>query len=152
MHEWVIERNAMNLMVTMNQDLRNFLGSHGCIMREHFTGKNKWDVDFGVASMSMLFDGALENRGLIRLPSRSQNEGVKFLIEQLVTWFPETKAKTDTVMALWFAELGARNVANGEISNQFNMNNEFLSENDKRKQTVVDLDYLGQMWSEHGQA
>lgn len=141
MHEWVIEKNAMNLMVTQNRDLRNFLGSRGTILKEHFTGNNKNDVDFGVASMSMLFDGALEGRGLIRLPSRSQNEGVKALVEQLVVWFPQSKAKQDTVMALWFAETRARELVN-DIESVFHMSNEYQSERDKRKNVTIDLDYL----------
>lgn len=144
MHEWVIEKNAMNLMVTQNRDLRNFLGSRGTILKEHFTGSNKNDADFGVASMSMLFDGALEDRGLIRLPSRSQNEGVKALVEQLTTWFPQSKAKQDTVMALWFAETRARELVN-DIETVFHMTNEYQSANDKKKQHTIDLDYLGQM-------
>lgn len=143
MHEWVIEKNAMNLMVTQNRDLRNFLGSRGTILKEHFTGANKNDADFGVASMSMLFDGALEDRGLIRLPSRSQNEGIKALVEQLVTWFPQSKAKQDTVMALWFAETRARELVN-DIESVFHMDNEYQSERDRSKQVTVDLDYLSQ--------
>jgi len=143
MHEWVIEKNAMNLMVTQNRDLRNFLGSRGTILKEHFTGNNKNDADFGVASMSMLFDGAKEDRGLIRLPSRSQNEGVKALIEQLVTWFPQTKAKQDTVMALWFAETRARELVN-DIETVFHLSNEYQSPRDRDKQHTIDLDYLSQ--------
>jgi hypothetical protein len=143
MHEWVIEKNAMNLMVTQNRDLRNFLGSRGTILKEHFTGNNKNDADFGVASMSMLFDGAKEDRGLIRLPSRSQNEGVKALVEQLVTWFPQSKAKQDTVMALWFAETRARELVN-DIETVFHLHNEYQSPRDRDKQHTIDLDYLGQ--------
>ena len=143
MHEWVIEKNAMNLMVTQNRELRNFLGSRGCILKEHFTGSNKNDADFGVASMSMLFDGALENRGLIRLPSRSAAEGVKALVEQLTTWFPQSKAKQDTVMALWFAETRARELVN-DIESVFHLSNEYQSPRDKEKQTTIDLDYLSQ--------
>jgi len=143
MHEWVIEKNAMNLMVTQNRDLRNFLGSRGTILKEHFTGSNKNDIDFGVASMSMLFDGALEDRGLIKLPSRSQAEGVKALVEQLTTWFPQSKAKQDTVMALWFAETRAREIVN-DIESVFHLSNEYQSPRDREKQTTIDLDYLSQ--------
>ncbi len=143
MHEWVIEKNAMNLMVTQNRDLRNFLGSRGTVLKEHFTGANKNDIDFGVASMAMLFDGALEDRGLIRLPSRAQNEGIKALVEQLVTWFPQSKAKQDTVMALWFAETRARELVN-DIESVFHLSNEYQSPRDKEKQTTIDLDYLSQ--------
>lgn len=140
-NEWCIEKNAMNLMVTQNRDLRNFLGTRGCLLREHFTGNNKNDIDFGVASMSMLFDGATEGKGLIRLPSRSQAEGVKMLVEQLTTWFPQTKAKQDTVMALWFAETRARELVN-QIESVFHLSNQYQSERDKERRVTVDLDYL----------
>lgn len=149
MHEWVIEKNAMNLMVTQNRDLRNFLGSRGCILKEHFTGSNKNDADFGVASMAMLFDGAKEGQGLIRLPSRAQAEGVKALIEQLVTWFPQTKAKQDTVMALWFAETRARDLVN-DIESVFHVENQYQSMRDKKKNMTIDLDYLSQVGSQGG--
>jgi len=141
-NEWVIEKNAMNLMVTQNRDLRNFLGSRGSLLREHFTGNNKNDIDFGVASMSMLFDGSKEDKGLIRLPSRSQAEGVKAFVEQLCTWFPQSKAKQDCVMALWFAETKARELVNG-IESVFHVNNEYQSARDKQRSVVIDLDYMG---------
>ncbi|HWV46111.1 MAG TPA: hypothetical protein VN039_08855, partial [Nitrospira sp.] len=108
MNEWRIEKNAMNLMVTQNRDIKQFLGARGCLLREHFTGSNKWDADFGVASMSVLFEGYENGSNLIHIPSRSQSEATKMLIEQLTTWEPlppgvKTKKKTDLVMALWFA-------------------------------------------------
>lgn len=138
-NEWIVEKNMHQLI--HDHDLRNFLGSRGCVMKEHFTGNNKNDLDFGVASMAMLFDGALEDKGLIRIPQRSQNEGVKAFLEQLITWFPQTKARQDTVMALWFAETRAREVANGE-GNVFHLSNSFLSERDKQKRVTIDLDHL----------
>ena len=139
-HEWVVEKNMHQLI--HDNDLKSFLGRRGTILREHFTGNNKNDADFGVASMSMLFEQAKEGRGLIRLPSRSQQEGVKALVEQLVTWFPQSKAKQDCVMALWFAETRARELAS-EGASVFHLNNEYASERDKRKNVVIDLDHLG---------
>jgi hypothetical protein len=143
MNEWRIEKNAMNMMVTQSRDILNFLASRGCILKEHFTGSNKWDADFGVASMSLLFQGWESGRQLVHLPSRSQNEGVKFLVEQLTTWFPETKAKTDTVMALWFAEIRARELI-FEVDGNFHMVNEYQSDNDKKRTQTIDLDYMSQ--------
>jgi len=145
--EWRIEKNAMNLMVTQNREIRNFLGSRGCVLKEHYTGNNKWDADFGVASMSMLFDGWAEKRALIHLPSRSADEGVKALIEQLTTWEPlppgvKTKKKTDCVMALWFAEIRAREIV-GEVDNVFHVNNPYQSERDKSRTVTIDLDLMG---------
>ncbi len=145
--EWRIEKNAMNLMVTQNRDIRNFLAGRGCVLKEHFTGGNKWDADFGVASMSGLFDGWQERKALIHLPSRSQDEGVKALIEQLTTWEPlppgiKTKRKTDCVMALWFAEIRAREIAN-EVGSVFHLKNSFQSPRDKQRTLTVDLDLYG---------
>lgn len=141
--EWRIEKNAMNLMVTQNRDIRQFLGSRGCLLKEHFTGKNKWDADFGVASMSMLFDEHETGRNLIHLPSRTGSEGMKSLVEQLTTWFPETKGKTDLVMALWFAEIRARELVD-EQDTQMTIPNKFLSLRDREKVITVDLDYAQQ--------
>lgn len=140
-NEWRIEKNAMNLMVTQDEEIQRFLASRGCGLKEHFTGKNKWDYEFGVASMSTLFTQRADGRQLIHLPTRSESEGVKALIEQLTTWFPETKAKTDTVMALWFAEIRARELVN-TMQSTLHLKNEFLSPRDKERQMSVDLDYL----------
>lgn len=147
-NEWRIEKNAMNLMVTQNRDIKMFLGSRGCLLREHFTGSNKWDADFGVASMSVLFDGYERGDNLIHLPSRSANEGVKMLIEQLTTWEPtpagvKTKKKIDTVMALWFAEIRARELI-GEVGDVFHVSNEYQSPRDKERSVTIDLDYMAQ--------
>lgn len=147
-NEWRIEKNAMNLMVTQNREIRNFLGARGCLLREHFTGNNKWDADFGVASMSVLFDGWESGKQLIHLPSRASGEGVKMLIEQLTTWEPlppgvKTKKKTDLVMALWFAEIRARELI-GEGDNIFHVSNEYQSARDKERTITIDLDYMAQ--------
>ncbi len=140
-NEWRIEKNAMNLMVTQDEGIKRFLAARGCGLKEHFTGKNKWDYDFGVASMSSLFSNWEEGKQLIHLPTRSNAEGVKALIEQLTTWFPETKGKTDTVMALWFAEIRARELVD-TMAQTLHLANPFLTARDKEKQVSVDLDYL----------
>jgi hypothetical protein len=149
MNEWRIEKNAMNLMVTQNREIRSFLATRGCLLREHFTGSNKWDADFGVASMSMLFDGWEQKKQLIRLPSKSA-EGVRALIEQLTTWEPEppgtrSRKKIDCVMALWFAEIRCRELADdANMQVQHFSKNSFLSDRDRNKQMVIDLDYMSQ--------
>ena len=148
MNEWRIEKNAMNLMITQSREIRQFLSTRGCLLSEHFTGKNKWDADFGVASMSMLFEGYKEKRNLIRIPKKNA-EGVRALIEQLTTWEPEepgkkTKRKTDCVMALWFAEIRCRELNEDTSRQEFHMHNPFLSERDSNKQLVIDLDHYAQ--------
>lgn len=153
-NEWRIEKNAMNLMVTQNEDIRTFLHSRGTRLEEHHTGKNKWDADFGVASMSLLFEGHEKGNNLIRLPSRSSGEGIKALIEQLTTWEPlppgvKTKKKTDCVMALWFAEIRARELIN-ELGSTFRMKNEFLSPRDMEHKFTIDLDHMAQAGAQAG--
>lgn len=153
-NEWRIEKNAMNMMVTQDRDINSFLRMRGCLLREHFTGSNKWDTDFGVASMSSLFTQYEGGNHLIRLPSRSQAEGVKMLIEQLTTWEPtpagqKARKKTDCVMALWFAEIGARDVINTQ-GESFSMNNSYLSPRDREKAVLIDLEFASQAQTADG--
>jgi hypothetical protein len=96
----------------MDTDLRNYLAQWGCQLNSHFTGKNKWDTSFGVASMASLFgstrDGRFQDNNLIEMPSNEGSEGLKSLVQQLITWKPDTKNPTDCVMALWFAIIRVR--------------------------------------------
>ena len=84
---------------------------------------NKTDPEFGVASLAPLFGTKTKREGqeatkhagdnLIELPDASRSEYMKKMIEQLVTWQPGVrgkKLKMDTVMALWFCEIVAREV------------------------------------------
>ena len=154
MNEWRIEKNAMNIMVTQNREIRSFLASRGCLLREHFTGNNKWDADFGVASMSSLFDGWQDKKQLIHIPGSSPGESIKHFIEQLTTWEPmapgaKSKKKTDLVMAFWFAEIRAREVVT-EGGVAFTTPNPYQSARDKQRSVTIDLDYMGQAALEQG--
>lgn len=155
-NEWRIEKNAMNLMVTQNREIRQFLASRGCQLKEHYTGSNKWDADFGVASMSVLFDGYERKEQLIHLP-RATSEGVRMLIEQLTTWEPlppgvKTKKKIDCVMALWFAEIRCRELINEGVSSYgFQQDNPYMSPRDKERTMTIDLDFMGQAAMASGQ-
>lgn len=105
---WVIEKNAFQLYLTRDEQIRQFLANRGVAMLEHYTGSNKLDPDFGVASLAPLF-----TEQMIELPSAHNSEGVKALVEQLITWRPGAKAKDliqDLPMALWMAEIKAREV------------------------------------------
>ena len=113
-HELRIEINAHQKAYALDDNLRTYLASAGVKFSSQFTGKNKWDTSFGVAAMSGLFGtmrgNTFNNDNLMELPSQDGSEGVKALIQQLITWKPDTKGKTDCVMALWFCELRAREV------------------------------------------
>jgi len=97
-------------MLTQDREVREYLNTRGAILKEHHTGQNKWDTDFGVASLTTLFYGWEDDNALIEFPSTHASEGIKALVEQLVTWYPDApkSQKTDTVMAFWFAELACR--------------------------------------------
>ena len=142
-NEWRIEKNAMNLMVTQDREIRDYLNTRGCILKEHFTGANKWDSNFGVASMSTLLEGWQDDKNLLELPSRTNHNGMKLLVEQLSTWEPDTKGKTDLVMALWFAEIRARELSD-EFSAVYHLPNSYSSERSREGQVVIDLDYMAQ--------
>lgn len=142
--EWRIEKNAFQGMLTQDEDVRSFLNSRGCVLREHHTGTNKWDIDFGVASLATLFDGynAIPPRHHIDLPTTAGGghaEMVKQLVEQLITWAPETKGKTDIVMALWFAEIRAREIVDS-LAGVYHLPNRYLSARGQDKRVVVNLD------------
>jgi hypothetical protein len=144
--EWIVEKNAFQSFLTQDEGIRQNLASRGVLLREHHTGTNKWDSGFGVASMSTLFgtkqfDGKHHRDNLIHLPS-DQTENIKALIEQLITWSPTTKGKTDMVMALWFCEIRAREMLNQGMHKTHHMKNPFLSRFEVGKRTVVNIDEL----------
>jgi hypothetical protein len=144
--EWIVEKNAFQSFLTQDEGIRQNLASRGVLLREHHTGTNKWDSGFGVASMSTLFgtkqhDGKHHRDNLIHLPS-DQTENVKALIEQLITWSPTTKGKTDMVMALWFCEIRAREMLNHGLHQKHHMKNPFLSRYEVGKRTVINIDEL----------
>jgi hypothetical protein len=96
--------------------------------------------------MSTLFgtkqhDGKHHRDNLIHLPS-DQTENVKALIEQLITWTPTTKGKTDMVMALWFCEIRAREMLNYGKYASHHLKNPFLSRGELSKRVVVNIDEL----------
>ena len=110
--EFRVEINAHQKAYSLDDDLRQWLGMYGVRLESHVTNKNKWDAAFGVASMSTLFGTMREEKfqknNVIELPSTEGSEGLRALTQQLITWKPNTRGKTDCVMALWFAVLRAR--------------------------------------------
>lgn len=153
----IVESNAFQLFLTKDEEIRNHLNSRGIAYRPHFTGSNKQDPEFGVASVATLF-GSKENRkdqltqkhagdNLIELPDASTNGHVKKLVEQLITWQPGvrgSKLKMDAVMALWFCEIVARDVLFRVTNTRNFMTNEFTSQQDIDNQYVINLDDLEQ--------
>ena len=136
---WVIEKNAFQLFLTRDEEIRSFLANRGVAMMEHYTGTNKLDPDFGVASMAPLFQ-----EKMIELASSHNSEGIKALIEQLVTWQPGVKGKDlkmDFPMAIWFAELRARlMVEQHTMKSVSHYSSRYMPRYRRKRQNVVYLD------------
>jgi len=147
---WAIERNAFQLFLTRDEMINSFLASRGTRLVQHYTGNNKMDLEFGVASMAPLF-GSSDSQGkylknnLLELP-RADNEHVKALIEQLITWSAGTKNKQDGPMALWFAETQMRDYINqtGAYGGSF-VKNPFATRNQLASRKVVNLEEYQQL-------
>lgn len=140
--EWRIERNGFQGFLVHDREINDYAASHGTVIRPHFTGSNKHDADFGVASMTTLFNGWQDKLQLIELPSTHGQESCKALVEQLVTWSPDAPKtqKTDIVMAMWFAELACRDrILMNSAYVRSHVKNSFLTPWDKRQQTTVNL-------------
>jgi hypothetical protein len=151
--EFRVEINAHQKYYSMDSDLRNYLATYGCQLNSHFTGKNKWDTSFGVASMASLFgtihDGRYQDNGLIELPSNEGSEGLKSLVQQLITWKPDTKNPTDCVMALWFAIIRIRELMQqGSKVGQY-QNNRWATRSQKQQRMSLNLDEaFAEQWQE----
>jgi hypothetical protein len=139
--EWRIEKNAFQASIVQDLELQTYLHGRGALLAGHFTNGNKWDLDFGISSMATLFTNHEHGAHLIRLPSKYQSEGVRSLCDQLLTWHPETKGKTDCVMALWFAEIRCRELMATDWGDGFHLSTEFTSLRERESQMVIDIDY-----------
>lgn len=142
-NEWRVERNGFQAFLTQDREINSYLASRGVRLLEHETRQNKWDPDWGIASMEMLFRGYEDGIALIDLPGLGQSEALRTFVEQLVTWYPDCpkEQKTDMVMAFWFAELGVRNIIKDlGKKQQFHLHNPFLSETEKSQRVVIDID------------
>jgi hypothetical protein len=138
--EWRIEKNAYQASLVQDRLIRDHMNARGVLISGHHTNSNKWDPDYGVASMATLFEGWREGRNLIRLPSQTQSEPVRNFIEQLCGWAPETKNLTDTVMAAWFVEIRCRELMLDGGSGWHVESNEFMGARDRENQIVIDLE------------
>lgn len=140
-----IEINAYQKAFSLDEELRQWLASRGTRLAEQFTGKNKWDVSFGVASISNLMgtirDGKFQDDNILELPDNI-NEHTKALVNQLITWSANTKGKTDLVMALWFCEIRAQEMVRSGHHVRHHLDNRFISMRQMNQRNVINLDDL----------
>jgi hypothetical protein len=155
-HTVIVESNAFQLFLTQDEEIRNFLSTRGISYRPHYTGNNKQDPEFGVASLAPLFGTITKRDGnnnnlkhagdnIIELPDSSRNEHIKKLIEQLVVWQPGVQGrrlKMDAVMALWFCEIVAREVLLTSSNIPNFINNQFTPQKAIEDRYIINLDDL----------
>jgi hypothetical protein len=157
-HEWRVENTGLLKFFTQQQEFRQWFQTRGIKFIEHQTNANKWESGYGISSMAPLFgeyDKAWDDKSdawrtitepLIELPRHNQ-EGMKALVHQLLTWTPElnpAKVPCDLVMALWFANTGAREFLGiGRSGNvlTFGQRNKFVSPRQRRTYKVNIADY-----------
>lgn len=148
-----IETNAHQKSYALDTELRQWLSMYGVRLEGHNTGKIKWDVDYGVASMSGLL-GSMQNEkhqknNLLEFPSVEMSEGLKALREQLIIWRPMTREKTDCVMALWFAVIRAREMQQASVRVSHYGSNRWATKAQRSQRISVDLDEMyNQQWDE----
>ncbi len=148
-----VEINAHQKAYALDTDLQQWLATHGVRLNAHFTGKNKWDTSFGVASMSTLFgssaNGKHQKNNLIELPSTEGSEGLKALVQQLLTWKPQTRGKTDCVMALWFAVIRCREFMQQNSYVQKYAHNRWATRAQASKRHSINLDdAIAEQWQQ----
>ncbi len=148
-----IEINAHQKAYALDDELRQWLAAYGTTLNSHFTGKNKWDTSFGVASMASLFgtirDGRFQDNNIIELPSNEGSEGLKTLVQQLITWKPDTRNPTDTVMALWFAIIRIRELMQQSSRVGQYQNNRWATRAQKAQRGSIQLDEaFAEQWVE----
>ena len=157
-NEWVIEQNAFQLFLVYDEEIQRFCRQRGVRITPHYTSRNKQDPEFGVASLAPLFGSIKMHEGnirkgmdhnddnLIELPDQAASEGVKAMIEQLITWQPGKlgkQLKQDGPMALWFFELRARAILGQQRRKQAQFaDNPYLSRGDRARRTVVPVEAL----------
>lgn len=143
-NEWRIETNAYQQSIMQDEDLRTWMTSRGVRMTGHTTGKNKWDTQWGVATLANLFKGWEQGTNAIEFPSRRGHAGIQSLVEQLVAWYPTvTTAKApvqDCVMALWFVEIRCRELLDQQDGLSF-WDDGWLSARDREEQVVINIDW-----------
>ena len=102
--EWRVERNGLqDRVVQYENELITKLASMGVKVTAHHTGSNKWDRDFGVASMAPAFAAHM-----VSVPWGDETARTFFqmLFDQLLQ-FPYG-VRLDMAHADWFADIGLR--------------------------------------------
>ena len=151
--EWVVETVGYQQSIIQDPDLVMWMRARGTIIGPHITNQNKWDPQWGVATLSNLFRGYEHDMNMVELPSRKNHQPMQALYEQLMTWYPtpsQVKAPVqDTVMALWFCELKARTVMSRLQTKEYRPS-KYRTARDEARRVTVNLDWALQRQANGG--
>lgn len=103
--------------------------------------------------MSTLFgttrEGKFQKNNILELPSTEGSEGLKALTQQLLTWKPNTRGKTDCVMALWFGVIRCREFMQQNSNLQKWAHNRWATRAQKERRYTVSIDdAVAEQWQE----
>jgi hypothetical protein len=94
-------------------------------------------------------DGRFQDNNIIELPSNEGSEGLKTLVQELITWKPDTKNPTDCVMALWFAIIRIREMMQQSSNASKRMQNRWTTQAQTSRRQAVNLDEaFADQWSQ----
>ena len=94
-------------------------------------------------------DGRFQDNNLIELPSNEGSEGLKTLVQELITWKPDTRNPTDCVMALWFAVIRIRELMQAGHRAQNYRQNRWATRGQMSNRVTVNLnEVVADQWSE----
>lgn len=95
-------------------------------------------------------EGKFQNNNIIEFPSTEGSEGLKSLLQQLITWKPNTRGKTDCVMALWFCVLRAKELMQQASFTRKYQENRWATRKQRAQRTSINLDAAYQeQWQEN---
>jgi hypothetical protein len=112
-----VETNGLQGQLIQDGDLLQHMSNRGVRVVPHVTTMhNKWDANFGVESMAVVY-----NNGRITIPWNGLATQAKVRqLEAQLGYFPSPGSPSDLVMALWFAWLGARELFKRSTLPMFN--------------------------------
>jgi hypothetical protein len=104
--------------------------------------------------MSNLFGTVREEKfqknNIVELPSSEGTEGIKALTQQLLTWKPDTKGKTDCVMAMWFAIIRIRELMQNSSRTSQYASNRWATRAQMDQRFAVNLDEMfAEQWQDN---
>lgn len=132
-YEWRVEMNGLQRQLFQyNDDIIRPLAARGIRVAEHVTNQNKWDPQFGVESMAPLFASRM-----VSIPIHQPATDMGVLLKELKN-FPYLQPQ-DLAMAMWFAEIGCREIVQRPSLPLFSERTQKWPERIRKRRHMVDF-------------